>query len=137
MAFAVATTSYPLLDIFWTLLEFFLWVVWIWILIMVFIDIFRSHDLSGWAKALWFLFVLFIPLVGVIVYLIVRGGEMHERATRQAMARDQAAREYAQQHAGAGSSASSADQLSKLADLRDRGVISAEEFDREKAKVLA
>ena len=66
MAFAVATTSYPLFDIFWTLLEFFLWVVWIWILIMVFIDIFRSHDLSGWAKALWFLFVLFIPLVGVI-----------------------------------------------------------------------
>jgi hypothetical protein len=137
MAFAVATTSYPLFNIFWTLLEFFLWVIWIWILIMVFIDIFRSHDLSGWAKALWFLFVLFIPLVGVIVYLIVRGGEMHERAARQAVARDQAARAYAQQHGGAGTSASSADELAKLADLRDRGVISAAEFDREKAKVLA
>src|ERR1039457_7244731 len=117
MAFAVATTSYPLFDIFWTLLEFFLWVVWIWILIMVFIDIFRSHDLSGWAKALWFLFVLFIPLVGVFVSRIARGRERPERAARQAMARDQAAREYAQQHAGAGPAAGPADQLSKLADL--------------------
>ena len=84
MAFAVATTSYPLFDIFWTLLEFFLWVVWIWILIMVFIDIFRSHDLSGLAKALWFLFVLFIPLIGVLAYLIARGGSMHERAAGRA-----------------------------------------------------
>ena len=63
----------PRLDIFWSMLEFFLWVIWIWILIMVFIDIFRSHDLGGFAKALWFLFVLFIPLIGVLVYLIARG----------------------------------------------------------------
>jgi hypothetical protein len=78
----VADSSYPLLNIFWTILIFFLWVIWIWILIMVFIDIFRSPDLSGWAKALWFLFVLFIPLIGVLVYLIARGGSMHERAGR-------------------------------------------------------
>jgi hypothetical protein len=76
----LADSSYPLLNIFWTMFIFFLWVIWIWILIMVFIDIFRSHDLSGWAKALWFLFVLFIPLIGVLVYLIARGGSMHERA---------------------------------------------------------
>ena len=66
--------SYPLLDIFWTILIVFLWVIWIWILITVIIDIFRNPDMSGWAKALWFLFVLFIPLIGVLVYLIVEGG---------------------------------------------------------------
>jgi Short C-terminal domain/Phospholipase_D-nuclease N-terminal len=129
-------TSYPLLDAFWTIVEFFLWVIWFWILITVFIDIFRSRDLSGWGKALWFLFVLLIPLVGVLVYLIVRGGSMHERQVRQVQAEDQAARTYIQQ-AAASSPASTADQLQKLADLRDRGVITAEEFDREKAKILA
>ena len=126
--------SYPLLGAFWTILEIFLWVLWIWILIYVFIDIFRSHDLSGWAKALWFLFVLFIPLIGVLVYLIARGGEMHERAVRQAQQQDRELRNYVQEAAG---SPTSADQLSKLADLRDRGVITADEFEREKAKVLA
>jgi Short C-terminal domain len=133
---AIASSSYPLLNIFWSIFEFFLWVIWIWILIMVFIDIFRSHDLSGWGKALWFLFVLLIPLVGVLVYLIVRGGSMHERSVAQTRHQDQEFRQYVQQ-AAASSPASTADQLSKLADLRDRGVISAEEFDREKAKVLA
>ena len=131
----IADSSYPLLSVFWTIFEFFLWVIWIWILIMIFIDIFRSHDLSGWGKALWFLFVLFIPLIGVLVYLIVRGGSMHERAVAQAQRQDQQFRQYVQQAAASGSG-SSADQLSKLADLRDRGVISAEEFEREKAKVL-
>jgi hypothetical protein len=132
----LADSSYPLLNVFWSIFIFFLWVIWIWILIMVFIDIFRSHDLSGWAKALWFLFVLFIPLIGVLVYLIARGGSMHERAAQQAQQQDAQARAYIQQ-AAAGAPASTADQLAKLADLRDRGVISAAEFDREKAKILA
>ena len=101
----------------------------------VFIDIFRSHDLSGWAKALWFLFVLFIPLIGVLVYLIARGGKMHERAARQAQQQDRSS--AATSRRPRGSPASTADQLAKLADLRDRGVITAEEFEREKAKVLA
>ena len=126
--------SYPLLGAFWTVLEIFLWILWIWVLIYVFIDIFRSHDLSGWAKALWFVFVLFLPLIGVLVYLIARGGEMHERAAQQAQQQDQDVRRYIQQAAG---EPNSADQLAKLADLRDRGVITAEEFEREKAKVLA
>jgi hypothetical protein len=126
--------NYPLLDFFWTIFEIFLWVIWIWILIYVFIDIFRSHDLSGWAKALWFLFVLFIPLIGVLVYLIVRGGSMHERAVQQAQQQDQEARQYIREAAG---TQSPADQLSKLAELRDKGVISADEFEREKAKILA
>jgi len=126
--------SYPLLGAFWTILEIFLWIIWIWILVWIFIDIFRSHDLSGWAKALWFLFVLFIPLIGVLVYLIVRGGKMHERSMQQARQQDEAFRAYVQDAAG---STSSADQLAKLADLRDRGVITAAEFDREKAKLLS
>jgi type VI protein secretion system component VasK len=136
MPLAVSSSSYPLLNLFWTMFEFFLWVIWIWILIWVFIDIFRSPDLSGWAKALWFLFVLIIPLIGVLVYLIARGGSMQERAAKQAQKQDEEARAYIQQ-AAASSPATTADQLAKLADLRDRGVISAEEFEREKAKVLA
>ena len=131
----LADSSYPLLNVFWSMFIFFLWIIWIWILIMVFIDIFRSHDLGGFAKALWFLFVLFIPLLGVLVYLIARGGKMHEHAVQQAQQQDRQFRQ-AVQEAAAGSPASTADQLSKLADLRDRGVISAEEFEREKAKVL-
>jgi membrane protein implicated in regulation of membrane protease activity len=126
--------SYPLLGAFWTILEIFLWVLWIWVLIYVFIDIFRSHDLSGWAKALWFIFVLFIPLIGVLVYLIVRGGSMQERAQQQARQQDQEFRRYVQDAAGSGSTA---DQLTKLAELRDRGVITADEFERQKAKILA
>ena len=128
-----ASSSYPLLNIFWSMFIFFLWILWIWILIWIIIDIFRSHDLGGFAKALWFLFILFIPLIGVLVYLIARGGKMHEHAVQQAQQQDQEFRAYVQDAAG---SQSSADQLAKLADLHDRGVISAEEFAREKAKVL-
>jgi ABC-type multidrug transport system fused ATPase/permease subunit len=126
--------SYPVLGAFWTIFMIFLWVIWIWILIWIFIDIFRSHDLSGWAKALWFLFLLIFPLIGVLVYLIVRGSSMHERSVRQARRQDAEFRSYVQEAAG---SQSPADQLAKLADLRDRGVITAEEFEREKAKILA
>ena len=134
MFLASSSYSYPVLGVFWTILMIFLWVIWFWILITIIVDIFRSHDLSGWAKALWFLFILFLPLVGVLVYLIVRGGKMHEHQVRQAQLQDEQLRSYVQQ---AASSQSSADQLAKLADLRDRGVITAEEFDREKAKILA
>jgi hypothetical protein len=137
-------SNYPVLDLFWTIIEFFLWVIWIWILIMIFIDIFRSHDLSGWAKALWFLFVLFIPLIGVLVYLIARGGSMHERQVRQAQRDADAFYSSYGRHAAApasdggdGGGGSTADQLAKLADLRDRGVLTQEEFDKEKAKILA
>ena len=125
--------SYPLLGAFWTIFEIFLWVLWIWILIYIFIDIFRSHDLSGWGKALWFIFVLFIPLIGVLVYLIARGNSMHERATQEAQQQDRQFRAYVQDAAG---SQSTADQLAKLAELRDRGVITPAEFEQQKAKIL-
>jgi hypothetical protein len=134
MPLAASSYSYPLLGAFWTILEIFLWVLWIWVLIYVFIDIFRSRDLSGWAKALWFIFVLFIPLIGVLVYLIARGNSMHERAAQDARQQDREVRRYIQDAAGG---PNTADQLAKLADLRDRGVITSDEFEREKAKVLA
>ena len=134
MFLASSSYSYPILGVFWTILMIFLWVIWFWILITIIIDIFRSHDLSGWAKALWFVFILFLPLIGVLVYLIARGGKMHERQVRQAQRQEEQLRSYVQEAAG---SQSSADQLAKLADLRDRGVITDAEFDREKAKILA
>ncbi len=134
MFLAASSYSYPVLGVFWTIFMIFLWVIWFWILITIIIDIFRSHDLSGWVKALWFVFILFLPLIGVLVYLIARGGKMHERQVRQAQRQEEQLRSYVQEAAG---SQSSADQLAKLADLRDRGVITAEEFDREKAKILA
>jgi len=104
------------------------------VLFYIFVDIFRSQDLSGVQKAVWFVFVLIIPLIGVLVYLIVRGGKMHERAAAQARQQDKEFRSYVQDAAG---SQTSADQLSKLAGLRDQGVITSAEFEREKAKVLA
>ena len=134
MPLALNSYSYPLLAVFWTILEIFVFIVWIWILIRIFVDIFRSPDLSGWAKALWVLFVLFVPLVGVLVYLIARGGKMHERAAQQAEQQEEQFRSHVQDAAG---SQSSADQLAKLADLRDHGVLSTVEFEQEKAKVLA
>ena len=134
MLLASSSNSYPLLNAFWTIFIIFLWVIWFWILITVLIDLFRSHDLSGWAKALWFIFILLLPLIGVLVYLIARGGKMHEHAARDAQVQEQQFRQYVQEAAGSGGS--TADQLSKLADLRDRGVITADEFESQKAKIL-
>ncbi len=130
----LADSSYPALSVFWTIVEVFLWVLWFWILIMVLIDLFRSPDLSGWGKALWFLFVLFIPLIGVLCYLIVRGASMHERARQQARQQDEAFRSYVQEAAGP---KSAADELTKLAGLRDHGVITSEEFEHEKSRILS
>ena len=81
--------TYPLLSLFWTMLVFFGFVVWIWLLIVVFGDIFRSHDMGGFAKALWVLLVIFLPLIGVLIYLIARGGKMQERAARDARQQQQ------------------------------------------------
>jgi type VI protein secretion system component VasK len=126
--------SYPVLGAFWTIFELFLFVVWIWLLFWIFADIFRSRDMSGWSKALWTVFVLVIPVIGILCYLIVRGGSMHERAVRDARQQDEAARAYIRDAAGR---ESPAEQLTKLAALRDQGVISAAEFEQQKAKVLA
>jgi hypothetical protein len=126
-------SSYPLLDIFWTMLWFFLFFAWIWLLIIVFGDIFRSHDLGGWAKALWTIFVVLVPWLGVLVYLIARGGKMQDRAAKEAQQQDQAFRSYVQDVAAP---TNSADQLAKLADLKASGAISDQEFQTAKAKLL-
>jgi ABC-type multidrug transport system fused ATPase/permease subunit len=130
-------SSYPVLDAFLTILYFFLFIIWIWLLIMVFIDIFRSHDMGGFAKALWVIFIIILPFLGVLVYLIARGGSMHERAAQQAAQQQSAFDAYIRQTAGSGGGTDVADQLSRLADLRSQGVLSDEEFEAQKAKVLA
>src|SRR5215813_14545509 len=112
MSLAASSYSYPVLGAFWTILMVFLWLIWFWILITIFIDLFRSHDLSGWVKALWFIFILLLPLIGVLVYLIARGGKMHEHQVRDAQAQEREFRRYVQETAGSGNTA---DQLAKLA----------------------
>jgi hypothetical protein len=130
----VLAYSYPLLDAFWTMLWLFLWIIWIFILFRVIIDIFRSPDLGGWGKALWLIFVIILPFLGVFIYLIARGTDMGKRDVQQAQAQEEQFRTYVQQTAA--ETSSPADQLAKLAELRDQGVISPAEFDQQKAKVL-
>jgi len=122
-------------QVFWSFLWFTMFFIWIWLLIMVFSDIFRSHDLSGVSKFFWIFFVIFLPYLGVFVYLIARGHKMGEHAVADAKARDEAAQAYIRQ--AAGTAPSTAAELEKLAGLRDSGVISADEFEAQKAKLLA
>ena len=126
---------YPLLNLFWTMLWLFLWILWIFLLFRIIVDVFRSDDMGGWAKAGWVIFLIILPFLGVLVYLIARGGSMQKRDIAQAKAADAATRQYIQQ--AAGSTTSSAEELHKLADLRDRGVLTPEEFEAQKAKILA
>jgi hypothetical protein len=129
-------TDYPVLDAFLTILYFFLFFIWIWLLVMVFFDIFRSHDMGGFAKALWVIFIIILPFLGVFVYLIARGGSMHERSAQQAARQKAAFDSYVRQTAGT-SGSDTASQLSKLADLKAQGVLTEEEFQAQKAKILA
>jgi len=124
----------PLLDLFLTMLWFFLFVAWFWLLISVYADVFRSGDLGGWGKALWVLFVLSLPYLGVLIYLIARGGSMQERSAAQAQRAQRATESYIRQVT---SGPSTTDELTKLGQLRDQGVLSAAEFETQKAKLLA
>src|SRR5215469_8555485 len=114
-------------QVFLSMLYFFLFFIWIWLLIVVFADIFRSHDLGGGGKALWCIFIIILPFLGVFVYLIARGGKMHERQAQQAAEQQKAFDSYVRQAAGT-PGADTASQLSKLADLKSQGVLSEEEF---------
>ena len=125
--------DYPFLGLMWSMLIFFLWIAWFFLLFRVIADVFRSHDMGGLAKALWLIFVIILPFLGVFVYIIARGNEMTRNDMERAQAQEQAFRSYVQQTAGTGGSA---DELVKLADLRDRGVITQAEFDQQKAKIL-
>ena len=125
--------TYPLADLFGTMLGFFVLLIWLWLLIVVFSDIFRSHDMGGGAKMLWVLFVIILPFLGIFIYLIARGGKMHERAAAQAAQQQQAFDATIKDAAGS----NPADELAKLADLKAQGVITDAEFEAQKAKILA
>ena len=122
-------------QVFLSMLYFFLFVIWIWLLIVVFGDIFRSHDLGGFAKTLWVIFVIIVPYLGVFIYLIARGHKMSEHAAEAAKAQNAAFTQAVQQAAGTGDSA--ADQLAKLANLKANGTIDDAEFQRLKAQVVS
>jgi len=122
-------------QVFWTMIWFTLFFIWVWLVIAVFGDIFRSHELSGLGKALWCLFIIVFPYLGVFVYLVARGPRMTEHAIADAQAREAATRAYIRD--AAGTSASPADQLERLAALRSQGVIDDAEFQTLKAKALA
>jgi hypothetical protein len=123
--------DYPFLDVLWTMLVFFGWVIWFWLLITVFGDLFSRHDISGWGKAGWIVLVVVLPYLGVFIYLIARGNEMGKHALEAAQAQDTASRQYIQSV-----TTSSADELAKLAALKADGTLSEDEFIAAKAKLL-
>jgi len=126
----------PLLDLLWSMFMFFLFFAWIWLVVTVFFDIFRSDDLSGWAKAGWSIFVILIPLLGVLIYVIARGDKMQQRRIDDARAQQAATGDYIRSVAGSGG-ASVADELTKLGQLRDQGALTDQEYEAQKAKLLA
>lgn len=135
MTNTLASQDYPLLNLFWTTLIIFLWILWFFLLFSVIVDIFRSHDLGGWAKAGWLIFVIVLPYLGVFVYLIARGTSMEARGRRDVRASDATAYSYA--GSGNGASPSTADELTKLVGLHDHGVLTDAEFEAQKQKLLA
>jgi hypothetical protein len=121
-------------QVLWSMFWFFMFFIWIWLLIVVFGDIFRSPDLGGWGKALWTIFIIVVPYLGVFIYVIARGHKMADHTAQAVAAQDAANRQYIQSVAG---TASAADEIDRLADLKAKGVISDAEFQAGKAKVLA
>jgi hypothetical protein len=128
----VIAADYPFMDVLWTMLIFFFWVIWIWIVITVLIDVFRRHDIGGFAKALWVIFVIILPWLGVLIYLIVEHDGMRERSMRQAETQKQEFDQYVRDAAGG-----SAAEIAKAKELLDSGAITQEEFEALKAKALA
>jgi hypothetical protein len=130
----VIATSYPFLDVMWTLLVFFAWVIWFYLLITVFGDLFRRHDLSGWAKAAWIIFVIVLPYLGVLVYLIAEHEGMAERNAKQLQQSQAQMDDYVRSVAA---KSDPADQIAKGKQLLDQGAISQAEYDALKQKALA
>jgi hypothetical protein len=128
----VFAADYPFMDVLWSMIIFFFWVIWIWIVITVLIDIFRRHDIGGWAKAAWVIFVVILPWLGVLVYLIVEHDGMRERSIKQAQSQQQAFDDRVRDAAGGGSAA----EIAKAKELLDAGAITQEEFQALKAKAL-
>src|SRR5262245_18062230 len=124
--------DYPFMDVLWSMLIFFFWIIWIWIVITVLIDVFRRHDIGGFAKALWVIFVIILPWLGVLIYLIVEHDGMRERGMQQAQAQKDQFDQYVREAAGG-----SADEIAKAKQLLDQGAITQDEFNALKAKALA
>ena len=124
--------DYPFLDVFWSMIIFFFWVIWIWIVITVLIDIFRRRDIGGFAKAMWVIFVVILPWLGVLIYLIAQHDGMRERSISQAREQKEQFDSYVREAAGG-----SADQIAKAKQLLDSGAITQDEFAQIKAKALA
>jgi hypothetical protein len=130
----VMAADYPFMDVLWSMIIFFFWVIWIWIVITVLVDIFRRHDIGGWAKAAWVVFVVILPWLGVLVYLIAQHDGMRERSLKQAQAQRREFDDYVRDTAGGGGSAAD---IAKAKELLDSGAITQQEFETLKAKALA
>jgi Phospholipase_D-nuclease N-terminal/Short C-terminal domain len=128
----LVAADYPFLDVLWTMILFFAWVAWIWIAITVFVDIFRRHDIGGFAKAAWVVFVIVLPFLGVLIYLIAQHDGMRERSVKQAQAQQAAFDQYVRETAGG-----SAAEIAKAKELLDAGTITQAEFDAIKAKAVS
>jgi uncharacterized membrane protein YcjF (UPF0283 family) len=128
----LVAADYPFIDVLWTIIIFFAWVAWIWIAITVLIDVFRRADIGGWHKAAWVVFVIVLPFVGVLVYLIAQHEGMRERGEKQARAQQQAFDQYVRETAGG-----SAAEIAKAKEMLDAGTITQAEFQAIKAKALS
>ncbi len=124
--------DYPFMDVLWTMVLFFAWIAWIWIAITIFTDIFRRHDIGGWHKAAWIVFVILLPFLGILVYLIAQHDGMRDRSIEAAKAQKQAFDDYVQDAAGG-----SAAEIAKAKELLDAGTITQDEFNAIKAKAVA
>ncbi len=129
----VFASDYPFLDVLWTMLVFFGWVIWFWLLITVFSDLFRRHDISGWGKAGWILLCVVLPYLGVFIYLISQGSQMAQRNAEQQKAAKSQFDSYVRETAGS----SPTEEIEKAKGLLDSGAITQEEFNTIKAKALA
>jgi hypothetical protein len=128
----LADADFPFLEVLWTMIIFFAWVIWIWIAITVLIDVFRRHDIGGWGKAAWTVFIIVLPFLGVLVYLIAQHEGMRERSAKQAQAQQRAFDQYVREASGG-----SAAEIAKAKELLDAGTITQEEFDAIKAKAVS
>jgi putative oligomerization/nucleic acid binding protein/phospholipase D-like protein len=128
----LVAADYPFLDVLWTMIIFFAWVAWIWIAITVFADVFRRHDIGGWAKAAWVVLVIVLPFLGVLIYLISQHESMRERSVKEAETQKAALDQYVREAAGG-----SAAEIAKAKELLDAGTITQAEFDAIKAKAVS
>lgn len=126
--------DYPFLDILWTMLVFFAWVIWFWMLITIFADIFRRHDIGGWKKTAWIVFTILVPFIGVLAYLIANSDDMAKRNIDAAKAQQAQFDEYVRSTAGSGGATAEIENAKKLL---DSGAISQDEFEKLKAKALS